>query len=128
MLPLLGGRNILSSPSGPKVQSPELRAPAYAQHPESHTDHPMNSTPLQRMTPSSLSLSLFQQSPAATAHKTRAYPPARNTMAGVGFRLAVVLRETHCLGLWKEKKQALMFTAPQAPAHHRKSICSLLNC
>lgn len=58
MLPLLGGRNVLSSPSGRKVQSPELRAPAYAQHLESHTQHPVNSTPLQGMTPCSLSLPL----------------------------------------------------------------------
>lgn len=33
-LPMLGASNVVSSPSGPKVQSPQLYAPAYTQQPE----------------------------------------------------------------------------------------------
>lgn len=42
----------------------------------------------------SLSPPSAQQSPAATTHEARAHPPARKTWGGVGFRLAVVIRDT----------------------------------
>jgi len=90
VLPLLGGRTVRSSPSGPEAQRVELHAPAYIQHPElwlpqtttahSNTWVPAAvpswiPVPLQGMAPCSLCLSSSplstQQTPAATAQEAR---------------------------------------------------------